>query len=123
MSGPTPTRGLRSYSRVPLRLPLYVALEGDMIRKVVPLETEDVSGGGLSFETAHALPLEAESRLVVSRLGDLPDGAYIEGRIAHCRLDQTSGRYRVGVEFVNFVEVSRETLLDRIEEWESGARA
>ena len=123
MTGSFPERGLRSYPRVPVRLPLYVALDGDMLRKLVALETEDVSGGGLSFETGHALPIEAESRLVVSRLGDLPAGAYIEGRVAHCRQDEASGRYRVGVEFVRFVEISREALLGRIAEWESGARA
>lgn len=123
MSGSSAAGPPRRYPRVPLKLPLYVALDGDMLRKFVPLETQDVSGGGLSFETGHALPMDAESRLLVSRLGDLPGEAYIEGRVAHCRQDPTNGRYRVGVEFIGFVNVSREALLGRIADWESGARA
>lgn len=88
-----------------------------MLRKTVALESRDVSAGGVSFETGQKIPLAAEARLVLSRLGDLPEGALIRGRVARLTPDPVAGRIVVGVEFCEFVQVTREELLDRIERW------
>jgi c-di-GMP-binding flagellar brake protein YcgR len=107
----------RRYPRHPLHLPLYVATEGGVLRKTVALESRDVSGGGVSFETGQAIPLASETQLVLSKLGDLPEGALIRGRVVRITRDPSTGRALVGVEFCEFVQVTREELLDRIERW------
>jgi PilZ domain-containing protein len=107
----------RRFPRHPLRLPLYITVDGGVLRKTVALESRDVSAGGLSFEAGHEVPLEAEARLVLSRLGDLPEGALIRGRVTRIVPDPATGRNLVGVEFFEFVLVTREELVARIERW------
>ena len=112
---------LRKYKRVAVRIPVYISLDGGVYSKVVQLTCLDVSGGGLSFETGREVPLEADSRLVVGKLGDLPASAHIEGRVTHRAKDGKTGRYRIGVEFTSFANVTREELLERIEAWKAQA--
>jgi c-di-GMP-binding flagellar brake protein YcgR len=108
----------RRYPRVDVKVPVYVSLDGGgFLQKTLKLESRDVSGGGLSFETRRKVPLEAESRVVVGKLGDLPPAALIRGRVAHRERDPATRRYTVGVEFTEFVNVTREELLAHIETW------
>jgi len=94
---------------------------GRLYEKAVEIESRDISGGGLSFETHREIPLDAKSKIVVGRLGNLPASAIIEGRVVY-RLKQ-SGRdfYTVGVEVLDFVNTSREELLERIDSWRDEA--
>jgi c-di-GMP-binding flagellar brake protein YcgR len=110
----------RRFPRLPVRVPLFVVMHGDVMRKRVRIESRDVSGGGLCFETSKELPLEAESRLVISGLSDLPDEAAIECRVARCGIDPATGRYVIGLEFTGFRGVTREELLARFAVWEGG---
>ena len=105
----------RQHRRFPIRVPLFISVDGEVYRKTVRLESRDVSAGGLSFETGREVPLSAESRVVVARLGDIQDPALIEGRVAHVAFDEASGRYVVGVQFTKFVNVSPEELRERLE--------
>jgi c-di-GMP-binding flagellar brake protein YcgR len=107
----------RRYARFRLKVPVYIALEGGTFRKTIPLESRDLSGGGLSFETSRKVPLHAKSKVVVSQLGDLGEPALIHGRVAHTQMNPDTGRYTVGLEFIEFVNVTREDLLARIEAW------
>ncbi len=83
----------------------------------VEIECLDISGGGLSFETGWEIPLEARS-IVVGRLGDLPSSAIIEGRVVYRLKRAGTELYTVGVEFLDFVNTSREELLARIQSWQ-----
>ena len=85
--------------------------------KNVHLESRDVSAGGLSFSTSRRIPLDAESRVVIARLGDLGQPALIHARVAYRQHDPESGRYTVGLEFTRFVNTSREELASRIDSW------
>ncbi len=107
----------RRFPRHPLRLPLYITVGGDILRKTIALESRDVSASGLAFETGQKVPLAAETRLVLSKLGDLAEGALIRGRVARLTPDPLTGRTVVGVEFLEFVKITREELLDRIARW------
>lgn len=108
----------RNYPRFKVQVPLYISgVDGAIFRKQILLESTDVSGGGLSFETQRQIPLDAESQVVVAKLGDLADGAAIHGRVAHRQQDPRTGRYRVGLQFTEFVNITREQLLARIEAW------
>jgi c-di-GMP-binding flagellar brake protein YcgR len=107
----------RRFPRTALRLPLYITVRGDILRKTIPLESRDVSAGGVAFETGQKIPLASEARLILSRLGDLPEGALIRGRVARISPEPLSGRALVGVEFEEFVQVTREELLERIARW------
>ena len=108
----------RKYPRFNVRVPVYISgVDGSLFRKHILLESSDVSGGGLSFETHRKIPLEAESRVVVAKLGDLSEGAQIHGRVVHRQQNPRTGRYRVGLEFTEFVNVTREQLLTQIETW------
>lgn len=108
----------RRYPRFNIQVPVYISgVDGSLFRKHILLESSDVSGGGLSFETRRKIPLEAKSQVVVAKLGDLADGASIHGRVVHRQQDPKTGRYRVGLEFTEFVNVTREQLLSRIEAW------
>lgn len=108
----------RQHPRVDVKVPLYIGVaSGEIFQKMVPITSRNISSGGLLFETHRAVPLEAESRVMVSRLGDLPDGAQIEGRVVHCHRDATSGLYQVGIQFTAFVSVTPEQLVTRIESW------
>lgn len=108
----------RRYPRFNVRVPVYISgVDGSIFRKHILLESSDLSGGGLSFETHRKIPLEAESQVMVARLGDLSDGASIRGRVVHRQQNPVTGRYRVGLEFTEFLNVTREQLLTRIETW------
>jgi len=110
----------RKYRRVKLKLPIYVSLQGEIIKKLISVQSEDISEGGLCFETKQELPLEADSRIVVSKLANLHPTAHIEGRVVYRREDALDGRFIVGVEFTGFVNVTRRELAERIASWEAG---
>lgn len=109
----------RRFPRVSLRVPLFIAVGGGRLyEKAVGIECSDISGGGLSFETPREIPLDVNSKIVLGRMGNLPSSAIIEGRVAY-RLNQAgTDRYKVGVEFLDFVNTSREELLERIQSWQ-----
>jgi hypothetical protein len=107
----------RQHERVPLRLPLYVVIGSEIFQKMVEIETANLSRGGLAFETHREIPLEAESLVMVSRLGDLPPSAQIQGRVAYCRHDPGKGVYVVGISFTEFQGVTATDLAARIEAW------
>lgn len=111
----------RKFRRVRVHVPVFISANGKLFQKNVPLKSRDVSGGGLSFETSQKLPLDADSKIVLADVGDLPSGSVIEGRIARAEKDKETGRYVVGVEFQRFVNVTRDELLERIESWEAEA--
>ena len=81
------------------------------------IEALDVSKGGLSFETTHRLPEGAEARIMVARLGGLPDMAQIEARIIHCEAAVDGRSILVGVQFIQLVGVTAEELITRLEAW------
>jgi c-di-GMP-binding flagellar brake protein YcgR len=105
----------RQHRRFQVKVPLFISVDGEVYRKTVRLQSRDVSRGGLSFETGREVPLSAESRVIVARLGDLEDPALIEGRVAHVQLNEATGRYVVGIEFTRFLNVSPEELVERLE--------
>jgi hypothetical protein len=107
----------RKHDRVPVKVPLYITLEKGPYQKAIPLQSKDISTGGLCFETKHLIPLEADSMILVERLGDLEPGARIRGRVAHREKDRVTGRYTVGVEFTDFINLTPESLLARIQNW------
>jgi c-di-GMP-binding flagellar brake protein YcgR len=111
----------RKYERFKLRVPLYISLEGQLFHKRIHLQSNDVSAGGMSFETSREIPLEAESRVVVSDLGDLSPPMFIRGRVVHLNQDPATGRYTVGIEFLEFVNTTREEVVARIEAWQLAA--
>ena len=90
---------------------------GRLYEKAIPIECRDISGGGLSFETLTEIPLHSASKLVMGRLGNLPPNAIIEGRVVYRVKQKGAERYTVGVEFIDFVNTSREELIERIHEW------
>ena len=110
----------RRFPRHAIVLPLYISVDGGVLRKTVSLESRDVSAGGVSFETSRKVPLAADARLVLSKLGDLPENAYIRGRVARVAPEDEHGRRVVGVEFCDFVGVTQEGLLERIARWTDG---
>ena len=107
----------RKHERLPIRVPLYVVIGAEIFQKMIDLETANVSEGGLAFETHREIPAEAESLVMVSRLGDLPPSAQIHGRVAYCRHDPARGVYMVGIDFTSFQGVTREELNARIDAW------
>jgi c-di-GMP-binding flagellar brake protein YcgR len=107
----------RKHERIPARVPLYVVMGGEIFQKMIELETQNISTGGLAFETHREIPLEAESLVMVSRLGDLPPTAQIQGRVVHCHHDPERDVYMVGVTFTKFEGVTPEELNERIEGW------
>jgi c-di-GMP-binding flagellar brake protein YcgR len=109
----------RRHERISVRLPLYVALADEIMHKWVEIESQNVSMGGLFFQTRREIPLQAESRIMVSRLGGLPDSAQIEAKIVHCRKDAATGGYLIGVMFTGWVGVTPEELRARIEAWKA----
>jgi c-di-GMP-binding flagellar brake protein YcgR len=104
----------REHRRKRVPLPLYVSGHGSVYTKSIELTASDLSAGGLSFETSKRISLDADSRVVVSGLEGLPDGAFIHGRVVY-RKKLGSGRYRVGIEFHEFVNVEREELVELLE--------
>ena len=101
-----------------MRVPLFITVGGGRLyEKAVSIESRDISGGGLCFETRSKIPLSAQSKIIMGRLGNLPGSALIEGRIVYRRKQQDSDRYTVGVEFVEFVNTTREEVLQHIDLW------
>ena len=107
----------RVYPRHSLKVPLYITMGEDFVHKTIFLESKDVSGGGLAFETRKQIPLDSESSVIVAKLGDLGKPAFIRGRVVHRRQDPETNRYTVGLQFTSFVNTTREDLLARIEAW------
>jgi len=111
----------RQHPRFPIRVPLYIEAHGELFHKTIEIESRDLSAGGVCFETGHEVALDTLSRLVISRLGDLPAPILIHGRVAWRQRHPFNGRYLVGVEFTGFENVSRDELLAKIAEWRSGS--
>jgi PilZ domain len=107
----------RKHERVALRVPLYVVMGAEIFQKMVDLRTANVSEGGLAFETHREIPLESESLVMVSRLGDLPASAQIHGKVAYCDRDPERAVYMVGITFTSFQGVTEEELRSRIDAW------
>jgi c-di-GMP-binding flagellar brake protein YcgR len=107
----------RAYPRHRVTVPLYIALGGEFLHKRIPLETKDVSGGGISFETTRAIPLESESSVIVAGLGNLGKAALIHGRVVHRTMNPATERYTVGLQFTGFVNTTRDELMAQIEAW------
>lgn len=102
--------------RFSLRVPIYVAIGDEVVRKTVHIESRDISAGGLSFETGRDVPLQAETQVVLARAGDGVAPLAIRGRIVWTRRIPESGRFLVGVKFDDFEGLTREELAARIEE-------
>lgn len=107
----------RRHERIAVKVPLYITAAGKLVRKTVPLESRDISAGGVCFETGRRVPLDARSRVVISKLGDLPDPVLIHGRVAWRQKHPFNGRYMVGIEFTDFENITREELIQKIESW------
>jgi c-di-GMP-binding flagellar brake protein YcgR len=107
----------RAYPRHRVTVPLYISMGDDFVYKAIPLESKDLSGGGVSFETTKQIPLDAESSVIVAKLGDLQKPAFIRGRVVHRKQDPVTNLYTVGLQFTSFVNTTREDLLARIETW------
>ena len=90
---------------------------GRLYEKAVEIQCRDISGGGLSFETRWEIPVDVNSKIVLGRLGNLRSSAIIEGRVVYRRKQAGTDRYNVGVEFLDFINTSREELLERIQSW------
>jgi hypothetical protein len=107
-------RERREHPRWPARFPLYVAVSGELFHKTVPVEAKDLSNGGLAFETKTALPKDAPTTVMLGKLQGLSTTAHIEARIVHCEPREGGESFIVGVEFVRFVDVTAEELLNRV---------
>jgi len=113
----------RQHERFKIRVPLYIELPGGIFQKNVAIESRDISVGGLSFETARRVPEGAQARIMVARLGGLPDMAQIEARVVRLEPAPGGGATTVGVVFTRLVGVTAEELILRLEGWsrEGGA--
>jgi len=107
----------RREARYPLRVPLYVNLPDSVYRKEIRVESIDFSSGGLGFETSQKLPIDSRSRIVIEKIGNLPEASCIEGRVAHIRRRSDGRSYQVGVEFTRLVGVTPEKLRDALAKW------
>ena len=107
----------RRHERTRIRVPLYIELPGGIFQKNVSIEALDVSKGGLSFETTRRIPEGAEARIMVARLGGLPDMAQIEARVIHCETAIDGRSIMVGVQFIHLVGMTAEDLISRLESW------
>jgi hypothetical protein len=104
----------REHPRHPTRLPLYVALAGELYHKTVGVEAKDISSGGLAFETKTGLPLEARATIMLGKLDGLPSTAHIEARIVHCEPHPDGETFTIGVKFVRLVDVTAAELVARV---------
>ena len=107
----------REYERIAVAVPLYVRYGRTVYQKEVRLESKNVSGGGLAFETSRKIPMDADARILVAGFADLPSDARIEGRVVYRIGNPETGRYAVGIEFTRFVGVDRAALIEHIERW------
>lgn len=112
----------RRHARHAVKVLVFVRDGEEVFQKWVEIQTNDVSQGGLCFDTGRDLPVEADAFIMVGRLGgDIPESAQIHGRIAHSQLlDAATKRYRLGLEFGKLVDVTPEQLSRRIEAWIAG---
>lgn len=113
----------RVHPRFPIRVPLYINVEGRVFKKKLRLHSRDISAGGLSFVTRQKLPIDARSKVIIGKIGDFLESAHIEGMVVYLRRDREAKQYAVGVEFTRFVDVEQEMLAARLKEWESQAAA
>jgi c-di-GMP-binding flagellar brake protein YcgR len=107
----------RKGPRFTARVPIYLAIGGEVVRKTVHLESRDVSAGGISFETGRDIPLDAEAQVVIPRAAENTNAVAIRGRVAWSRLLPETGRYLVGVRFTDLDGLTREELLEIVERW------
>jgi c-di-GMP-binding flagellar brake protein YcgR len=107
----------RRHARFAVHVPVYISDGDTMLHKTVRLVSRDISAGGLCFETGHELPLEAASRVVISRVGDLAGPIVIHGRVAWRHPHPFNGRYLIGIEFTGFENITRDRLLAAIDDW------
>jgi hypothetical protein len=107
----------RQHERFKVRVPLYIELPGGIFQKNVAIESRDISVGGLAFETTRKVPEGAQARIMVARLGGLPDMAQIEARVIRCQPAPDGKSTTVGVVFTKLVGVTAEELITRIEGW------
>ena len=107
----------RQGRRLSLRVPLYIAAAEGVVGKTIHLRSCDISAGGLSFETAREVQLEAETQVIFSGVGDLSGTYVIRGRVVWSKPLPDTGRFLVGVQFTSFEGVSREELEARLEKW------
>jgi c-di-GMP-binding flagellar brake protein YcgR len=114
MSEPESRPEKRKDRRFSIRVPIYVALDHDVVRKTIHIESRDVSAGGVSFETGRELPLAADTQLVLGPLGSSP-AVTIRGRVVWTRQIPETGRYLVGVQFTDYEGLSRQELAARVE--------
>lgn len=110
-------RERRQHERFRIRVPLYIDVPGGIFQKNVAIESYDVSKGGLSFETSRRVPEGAQARIMVARLGGLPDMAQIEARVIHCKPAADGRSTTVGVVFTKLVGVTADELIARLESW------
>jgi c-di-GMP-binding flagellar brake protein YcgR len=103
--------------RFSLRVPIYIDAEEGVVVKTIHLGSRDISAGGISFDTASDLPLEAESQIIFTGVGEVSDTYIIRGRVVWKKPLSEPGRNMFGVQFTSFEGVSREELLARMEEW------
>jgi c-di-GMP-binding flagellar brake protein YcgR len=109
----------RIHPRFPIRVPLYINVEGRVFKKRLRLHSRDISAGGLSFTTRQRIPIDARSKVIIGKLGDFLEVAHIEGMVVYVRKDREMKQYAVGVEFTRFVDVEPDALAARLKEWES----
>jgi c-di-GMP-binding flagellar brake protein YcgR len=109
----------RIHPRFPIRVPLFINVEGRVFKKKLRLHSRDISAGGLSFTTRQKLPIDARSKVIIGKIGDFLESAHIEGMVVYLRRDREAKQYAVGVEFTRFVDVEQEALSARLKEWES----
>jgi c-di-GMP-binding flagellar brake protein YcgR len=100
----------RVHPRFPIRVPLYINVEGRVFKKKLRLHSRDISAGGLSFTTRQKLPIDARSKVIIGKLGDFLDSAHIEGQVVYLRRDKELKQYAVGIEFTRFVDVEQSAL-------------
>jgi c-di-GMP-binding flagellar brake protein YcgR len=108
----------RVHPRFPIRVPLYINVEGRVFKKKLRLHSRDISAGGLSFTTRQKLPIDARSKVIIGKLGDFLDSAHIEAQVVYLRRDKELKQYAVGVEFTRFVDVEQQALAHWLMEWE-----
>ena len=113
----------REHRRFQVRVPVYISTRGRVFRKTIHLESSDVSAGGLAFETSSRIPLAAQTRVVVAKLGDLAGSASIEACVAYRKRNPATGRYTVGLQFTRLVNVTPQELMARIEAWAAAQAA
>jgi c-di-GMP-binding flagellar brake protein YcgR len=110
----------RQHRRFSLRVPIYLAMGDEVVRKTVHLESRDVSAGGLSFETGRDVPLDSDAQVILARAGAGESALAIRGRVVWTRRVPETGRYIVGVRFTDFDGLTREELAARVEALASG---